>query len=394
MRTSPATYHVIKFGGTSVANLERLEAVADRIVAQYAQNTVVVVSAMAGMTDNLMHDMQKLCPAYATAAHDMVLSSGEPITCGLLSLALAKRGLKAKPFLGWQIPIMTDSSFQQSRIKRIGLENICEALDKSFIPVVAGFQGVDSNSCITTLGRGGSDTTAVALAAALRANCSIYTDVNGVYTADPRIVSKAYRIPNLSIGEMLEMSSLGAKVLQARSVELAMKYSVDLHVHSSFIEGKGTVVHNQHSPLEGPVVRAITHHSHITWIKAESSAAKVIEKTSAENLTLNMVQVLSSTSSQFWVHTTDLAKFKRLAHDITCDICLDMGQVSVVGIGLQSNPHILHTALHELEHCNIQVHACSATEMAINFLVEEINVPKAAALLHAVFLENDVKQAA
>jgi aspartate kinase len=255
--------YILKFGGTSVANLARLEHVA-KVVHQEIINgnqVVVVVSAMAGITDQMIGYCQALCPHELTPEHDVVASAGEQVTAGLLSLALKKIGLKARSYLAWQIPIHTDCTATNARILHINPEKILQGLSQGEVPVIAGFQGLSSEGLVTTIGRGGSDTTAVAMAVALKADrCDIYTDVDGVYTADPRLVPSARRQDILGYSEMFEMASAGAKVLHARSVEMAMKHGVRLRVLSSLTDSpQGTEIVEDKLIVDKANVTSIVH---------------------------------------------------------------------------------------------------------------------------------------
>lgn len=386
-------HHVVKFGGTSVANLERLQAVAERVAQHHAHKTAVVVSAMAGMTDQLVRDAQALCPAYITPAHDLVLSAGESVTCGLLALALAKRGLKARSFLGWQLPITTDKHYQSARIQSIHTEALEACFEEGIVPIVAGFQGVTDDKVITTLGRGGSDTTAVALAAALKGSCIIYTDVDGVYTADPRLVGRARRISYISLGEMLEMASVGAKILQVRSVELAMIHHVPLVVRSSFVEGEGTHVMPNVAHLNQPAVRALVHQSPITWVNIPHITPETLPMLAAEEIPLHMLQ-LSRKLAQFWVHVADEARLVRLLGDVEYTLSHHYAQLTLVGAGLHNNPHVLHTLWLTLQEHNVPVAAMNTSEMYIAFLIPSELLASTAALLHRVFIEDVMPKAA
>lgn len=384
---------VVKFGGTSVANLERLQAVAERMVRHHRHSTVVVVSAMAGMTDQLVSDAQSLCPAHVTPAHDLVLSAGESVTCGLLALALAKRGVPARPFLGWQLPIVTDDHHQNARIQSIQVEGILQCFQDGVIPIVAGFQGVTHKHHITTLGRGGSDTTAVALAASLNGDCIIYTDVDGVYTADPRLVARAKRMDSISLAEMLEMASMGAKILQVRSVELAMKHQVSLSVRSSFVEGEGTRISSDAVTIHQPAVRAIVHQSNITWVTLPHMSADLLTRLADEELQLFMLQMHDG-KGQFWVHQADEARLVRLMDDIPHQCVRNFSQLTLVGVGLHNNPSVMRTLVNTLGQHNITIQTLNTSEMYIACLVPANQLAHAATLLHHVFLEEDLPQAA
>jgi aspartate kinase len=253
---------VMKFGGTSVANPERIRNAARRIKAQVDQgdDVAVAVSAMAGVTDRLVEQVQETSPIYDTREYDVVVSSGEQITAGLLAIVLQEMGVSARSWLGWQIPVRTNEAHGSARIEEVAVEEILRRFDEGQVAVVAGFQGVDPQGRITTLGRGGSDTSAVALAAALGAErCDIYTDIDGVYTSDPRIVTRARKLERVTYEEMLEMASQGAKVLQTRSVEMAMKHRVRVQVLSSFEEAPGTLVVDEDEIVEQAVVSGIAY---------------------------------------------------------------------------------------------------------------------------------------
>jgi aspartate kinase len=252
---------VQKFGGTSVADIERISKVADRVQKAHenGDRMVVVLSAMAGVTNNLIKLAGQASKTPDKRELDVLLATGEQTTAALMAMMLKSRGLKAKSFLGFQAGIHTDHMSGKARIREIDSQNLREALDEGNIVVVAGFQGADEHGDITTLGRGGSDTSAVAIAASLKADvCEIFTDVDGVYTTDPRICPKARKISRISYDEMLEMAILGAKVLQIRSVEFAKKYNVPVHVRSSFNEEEGTMVVNESEDMESPVVSGVT----------------------------------------------------------------------------------------------------------------------------------------
>lgn len=386
-------YHVVKFGGTSVANLERLQAVAERIAQNHRDNTVVVVSAMAGMTDHLVRDTQALCPAFVTPSHDLILSSGESVTCGLLALALVRCGIQARSFLGWQLPIITDAHHQNARIQSIQTDMLLQCFEHKIVPIVAGFQGVTENQQITTLGRGGSDTTAVALAAALKGDCIIYTDVDGVYTADPRLVAKARRLDAVSLAEMLEMAAMGAKILQVRSVELAMKHQVPLTVRSSFVDGQGTRVAASVVTIHQPEVRAIVHQSNISWVTVLGMSSEILTRLSCEELPIYMLQIHNG-NAQFWVHQSDEARLIRLLGDVKYTCVPDYAQITLVGVGLHSNPKIMRTLMKVMDDNNILIHTLSTSEMYISCLILASQLFQAALFLHREFLEQEILQVA
>ena len=261
--------HVQKFGGTSVGSIKRIEKVADRIMHSKSQGKllVIVVSAMSGET-NRLNELAQQISSQKGPAYDMLLASGEQVSASLLALALEKRGIKTTPLLAHQVGIQTDNLFSKARIQEINTEQIIKCLNNDIVPLVAGFQGVTVHNQITTLGRGGSDTTAVALTAALKQkSCEIFTDVPKVYTADPRLLSNASQISKLSFEEMMEMSSSGSRVLHCRSVEIAAKYKIKIHVRSSFDKSTGTWIMPKEELMENPLVSAITHDLNTVIIK-------------------------------------------------------------------------------------------------------------------------------
>ncbi|PIS10416.1 MAG: aspartate kinase, partial [Bdellovibrio sp. CG10_big_fil_rev_8_21_14_0_10_47_8] len=299
---------VKKFGGTSVGSIERIEAVADRVLRDLHdknEKPVIVASAMSGETNRLVALANQIDPYYRGSAYDMLVASGEQVSIALLAIALQKRGFKAKPLLAYQLGIETDSLYSKARILNIRTDYIRKLVSDGIIPIVAGFQGVDGDMNITTLGRGGSDTTAVALAAALKSRaCEIYTDVPAVFTADPRLVKKAREIPALSFEEMMEMASLGSKVLHIRSVELGAKYNVQIHLRSTFEKREGTwivseadLVEKQKAGLkmENPTVSSVTHDASTVVIKLNpvppgtDFLAGLFEKLAARGVSIDII---------------------------------------------------------------------------------------------------------
>jgi len=397
--------YVLKFGGTSVANLARLEHVAE-IIKQQAQlrnQLVVVVSAMAGITNELVGYAHSLCPHQATPEHDVVLSAGEQIATGLLVLALQNLGLKARSFLAWQIPILTDDSASQARILDILTDELEKCLRDNIIPVVAGFQGVTQEKRLTTLGRGGSDTTAVALAAALGADrCDIYTDVDGVYTADPRLVSKAVKLETITFEEMFEMAAQGAKVLQARSVELAMKHGVNLRVLSSFIDSEGTHIISERTHMEKTVISGIAHSENeakitILGISGEmGSIAKVFLKLSEALITVDMIAQSQLQAGKidlvFTIPRSELDRaipvIEQMKKDLNFfDTLIDneIAKISVVGIGVRSNMEVANTLFGVLAQHNIPVHLISTSEIKISVVISQNHSALAMTALHTAF---------
>jgi aspartate kinase len=400
---------VLKFGGTSVADTERIECVADKIVREtMAGNAVVVVvSAMSGVTNQLVGYCRKISEIHDASEYDAVVSAGEQITAGLLAIAIHKKGLRARSWLGWQIPIQTDDVHSKARIKSIACEALHERLEYGEVVVVPGFQGVTAYGRVTTLGRGGSDTSAVALAAALGADrCDIYTDVDGVYTADPRIVPEARKIERISYEEMLELASLGSKVLQPRSVEMGAKSGVTIQVLSSFGETigsalKGTLVVAEEEIVEQEIVTGIAHRqdeAKVTVVGVEDVpgvAAKLFEPLAKVAVNVDMiVQNISAdgrTDMTFTVSKTDLALALRTIED-DMDLSYDkvvvnenVAKISVVGIGMQSHAGVANTMFRTLGEKGINIQVISTSEIKISVLIDSDYTELAIRALHAAY---------
>lgn len=389
---------VLKFGGTSVANVHRIEHAATLVLREISRghDVVVVVSAMAGMTNQLVGYAHELCAQQTTREHDVVLSAGEQITAGLFALCLKKMGVTARSFLGWQIPIWTDDQSTMAKIRQITVDDLYASLNEGKVPIVAGFQGVCESMRITTLGRGGSDTTAVALAATMKAErCDIYTDVDGVYTADPRIVPLAQRIRTISYGEIFEMASQGAKVLQARSVELAMKYRVPLRVVSSFVEGEGTSIIDS-EPLEGSLVRGIAHSDQeilirLSGLKDTQDAALLFSYLARERIACDMI--LHHTNSVSFTITCDVVErvlfiLNQLSTDLGnphMERTDDIAKISVVGIGLKGDFEVNQTLFDVLGQLNIPIQGMSTSEMKLCILVHKKHMVRAMTALHHAY---------
>ncbi|NBT85228.1 MAG: aspartate kinase [Alphaproteobacteria bacterium] len=396
---------VLKFGGTSVANVTRLEHVAEIIKQEIdAGNQIaVVVSAMAGNTNELVGYAHSLCSHQATLEHDVVLAAGEQITSGLLALALQRLGLKSRSFLAWQVPIQTDDSPSHARIINIPTIELEKCFKNNIVPVVAGFQGITKENRITTLGRGGSDTTAVALAAALSADrCDIYTDVDGVYTADPRLVAKASKLSSITYEEMFEMAAQGAKVLQARSVELAMKHKVNLRVLSSFIKSKGTYITSERNLVESTVISGIAHNQNevkITLVDIPNEAANIaiIFGKLTENL-INVDMIVQSCSLNnkmnltFTLLRSDLdralpvlEKIKKELNFSEIIVDNEIVKISVIGIGMKCNMEVASTLFKTLAEHNIHIQLISTSEIKISVIIDQHYTPLAVAALHTAF---------
>ncbi len=403
---------VQKFGGTSVGSVERIEKVADRVVrsVKEGKQVVVVSSAMSGETDSLINLAHQISEFPPEREMDMLLATGEQRAIALLAMAITKRGCPAVSLCGWQVPIITDSVHTKARIEKIGIQRILNLLEEGYVPVVAGFQGITEDWEITTLGRGGSDTTAVALASALGADCEIYTDVTGVFTADPRIVEGAKKIETISYEEMLELSSLGAKVMQIRSVEFAAKHGVRIHVRSSFEEEEGTWILPEEEVMEKVVVRGITldtKESRITVVRVPDRpgiAATLFKPLGEAHIVVDMiVQNVSHdgyTDMSFTVSRTDAPKAEEIVRKTAREIGAKevirddrVAKVSIVGLGMRSSYGTAGKMFEVLSKSGINIMAISTSEIRISCLVEEKYGELAVRELHEAFIENgeDIK---
>ncbi len=396
---------VQKYGGTSVGSAERIGNVAGKVIAARKQghDVVVVVSAMSGETDRLLKLAQELDPRPSERELDVLLATGEQVTIALLSIALEKRGCAARSYTGAQVCIRTDSAHTKARIMDIDAGRIFADLGAGRVVVVAGFQGVDEHGNITTLGRGGSDTTAVALAAALKADeCQIYTDVDGVYTTDPRIEPKARRLERITFEEMLEMASLGAKVLQIRSVEFAGKYNVPLRVLSSFKQGAGTLITSEEPNMEQAMISGVTANrdeAKLTVVGVPDQpgiAHRILGPIAEANIEVDMiVQNVGEhglTDFTFTVHRNDYDK----ALDIVKKTVKEMGarevqgdnrivKVSIVGVGMRSHAGIASQMFQTLAAEGINIRMISTSEIKISVVVDEKYLELAVRALHSAF---------
>ena len=395
-----------KFGGTSVGNIERIHRVAERIESTHraGHQVVVVLSAMSGETDRLLRLAHDVTPQPDDRELAVLLSSGERVAIALLAMKLRSRGINARSFTGRQVGIVTNSSHTRARISKVMADPIRRALADGVLPIVAGFQGVNEQSEVTTLGRGGSDLTAVALAATLQASrCVIFTDVDGVYTADPGVVASARRIPKLSYEEMLELASLGAKVLQARSVEFAAKYHVPVEVRSSFQEGAGTLVTHEDADMEQAAVSGVTddrNQAKITVVGVPDRpgiAANVLGAMAEASIVVDMIiQNVSHrdalTDISFTVPRSDLARamtlVTRTADAIgakTVEVRDEIAKVSLVGVGMQSHSGVASRMFQTLAEEAINIMMISTSEIKISCVLDERDCDKAVQTLHAVF---------
>jgi aspartate kinase len=396
---------VQKFGGTSVGTIDKIRNVARRVARTYDEgnDVIVVVSAMAGETDKLVGLANEMCEFPNEREYDVLVASGEQVSIALLSMCLQSMGYKAKSYLGWQIPIYTDSAFSTARIKEIRDSNIREDLRSGTIVVVAGFQGIDQDGNIATLGRGGSDTSAVAVAAALKADvCEIYTDVDGVYTTDPRIVSNATKVEKISYDEMLEMASLGAKVLQIRSVEFAKKYGVVIHVRSSFNDNQGTLVMKEDADMETVLVSGIAYNKNeakISVLKVPDTpgiAAKLFSPLSEANITVDMIiQNVSQdgfTDMTFTVPRTDFKKAHKIVEEAAGNIGAkkvisneNIAKVSIIGVGMRSHSGIASKMFATLAGEGVNIQMISTSEIKVSCIIDDKYTELAVRVLHDAF---------
>ncbi len=397
---------VQKFGGTSLAGLDRVRAVAERVgrAVESGDQVAVVVSAMAGATDRLAAWTRELSPIHDAREYDVVLSSGEQVTAGLLALALQARGIDARSWLGWQIPVDTDDVHGRARISAVRGDEIARRLEAGQVAVAAGFQGIGADGRVTTLGRGGSDTSAVALAAALGADrCDIFTDVDGIYTSDPRIVASARKLDKITYEEMLEFASLGARVLQPRSVELAMNRGVRLQVLSSFADVPGTFVVDEEEVVEHAVVSGIAHSGNeakVTLIRVPDRpgvAASIFGTLADASINVDMiVQSVSedgdATDMTFTVPRPDLGSALELLRDKRGELGFervlsdpDVAKISVVGVGMRSHAGVATRMFSALAERGINIQVISTSEIKISVLVASSYVELALRSLHSAY---------
>ena len=397
---------VQKYGGTSVGDVDRIKNVASRVsnTKRQGHDVVVVVSAMAGETDKLIRLAQRVTQNPDERELDVLVSTGEQVSIALLAMALNAMGVDSKSYLGFQIKIATDSSFGKARIAGIESEKMLNDLRNGRIVVVAGFQGVDESDNITTLGRGGSDTTAVAIAAALKADvCEIYTDVDGVYTTDPNVCAKARKLSKISYDEMLEMASLGAKVLQIRSVEFAKKYDVPIHVRSSFNDNPGTIVCKEDEEMERVVVSGVTYNRNEAKIEimrlpdVPGVAAKLFKPVADANIVVDMIIQTSSTEKgcadvAFTVPQSDFSKTLQIVRaavkelggkEVVTDE--NIAKVSIVGVGMRSHSNVATQMFSALAKEGINIQMISTSEIKISCVIDSKYTELAVRALHDAF---------
>lgn len=399
-----------KYGGTSVGSVERIQAVADKVLAARAKGhqLVVVVSAMSGETDRLLALSREVCEQPRPRELDVLLSTGEQVTIALLSMALEAKGCAAVSFTGGQVCILTDNVHNKARITNIDAERVSTSLKEGKVVVIAGFQGIDEKGNITTLGRGGTDTTAVAMAAALNADeCHIYTDVDGVYTADPRIVSKAQRIDRIAYEEMLEMASLGSKVLQIRSVEFASKYNISLRVLSTFEDGLGTLITAEDESMEQVLISGIAHNRDEAKLTIRGVpdtpgiASRILGPIAAANIEVDMIiQNIGDEKSAnftFTVHRNDYQTAMTILEGTAKELGAEgvdgddrIAKISVVGLGMRSHAGIASQMFAALAEEGINIQMISTSEIKISVVVDDKYLELGVRTLHSTFgLDND-----
>lgn len=394
---------VKKFGGTSVGSIERIEAVADLLKdsVDSGKFPIAVVSAMSGETNRLIGLAQNIDPRYRGPAYDLLVASGEQVSVGLLAIALEKRGLRAQPFLGFQLGIQTDSIHSKARIQRIRTTEIERCMSQGIIPVVAGFQGIDEQMNITTLGRGGSDTTGVAVAAALGlGECEIYTDVPAVFSADPRLVPKAREIPRLSFDEMMEMASLGSKILHIRSVEIGAKYNVRIHVRSTFEKRTGTWIVPEGEIMENAAVTSVTHDPNTVIFqlfpveRGPQFLAKIFDVLAKKGVVVDIItqsetpegQKLAFSTTQEDVPLTqvvlqDLLKGSPVKVSMTDKVA----KISAVGVGMRNHPGVAAKFFEVLAGLNVPIHLVTTSEIKISAVIDLKDLEASARSLHTAF---------
>ena len=397
---------VQKFGGTSVADLDRIRAVAQRVKAEVdAGNEVaVVVSAMSGITNQLVEWSREIGPVHDAREYDVVVSTGEQVTIGLLAIALQNIGIDARSWLGWQIALHTNDVHGSARIESIDTDKLDERLSLGQVAVVAGFQGIGPDGRISTLGRGGSDTSAVALAAALNADrCDIYTDVDGVYTTDPRMMPKARKLERITFEEMLEMASAGAKVLETRSVAMAMRYDVNLQVLSSFSDQPGTLVVNEEQNMEQQKISGIAYSrdeakitlvglpdrpgiaAYIFGVLADNhiNVDMIVQSASADKTQTDITFSLGSLDLEKAIGVLKAEEQKLEYKDIVGDV--DVAKISIIGTAMRTQPGIAKTMFSVLAEKGINLHVISTSEIKISVLVDTNYTELAVRSLHDAF---------
>ena len=397
---------VQKFGGTSVGTIKKIRHVCSLINKEIknGNQVAVVSSAMSGETNKLVSLAENFDINKNKLEFDMIVSTGEQISIALISMALKEIGLKGKPLLGWQIPITGSNDFTKAKIKEINDLLILEVMNKGEIPIIAGFQGIDEDNNIVTFGRGGSDTSAVAIAAAIKADrCDIYTDVNGVYTTDPRIVKKAKKLHKISYEEMLEFASLGAKVLQTRSVEMAMRHGVTVQVLSSLTGDTGTFLTKEDEKMENELVSGIAYskdEANVTLINILDKpgvATKIFSPLSEANINVDMIVQTGSENGNninftYTVSRKDLKQTISIMEENKINIEFEriitnnsLAKISIIGLGMRTHTGVANKMFSALASKNINIHVISTSEIKISVLIDEDSIEKALNILHFTF---------
>jgi len=396
---------VQKFGGTSVGSIEKIQNVARRLMTkqQEGNDVIAVVSAMAGETDRLIGLANQVCNCPDSREYDVLVATGEQVSIALLAMAIIAAGGKARSFTGHQVKILTDEAFSKARIVSIESERLMKDVQAGYIGIVAGFQGVDEGDNVTTLGRGGSDTSAVALAAAVKADvCEIYTDVDGVYTADPNICPNARKITRISYDEMLEMASAGAKVLHSRSVEIAKKFGIPIHVRSSFSQEEGTMVTIEDEELEKYVVASVNYNRNEAKLTiagipdVPGVAAKIFQTIAAANIVVDMiiqnVGIDGKADLTFTVSKTDMRSALGILDNIGKELNAEsvtadekISKISIVGVGMRSHAGVASKFFSALADEGINIMMISTSEIKISCVIEEKYTELAVRILHDVF---------
>lgn len=393
---------VKKFGGTSVGSVERIEHVASIVARERAAGRlpVLVASAMSGETNRLVDLGNKIDPSYRGPAYDMLVASGEQVSIALITIALGKLGVPAKPLLAYQLGIETDNVYSKARIKNIDTRALSSVLAAGVVPVIAGFQGIDEERNITTLGRGGSDTSAVAVAAAMGLPaCEIYTDVPAVFSADPRLVPRAREIPKLSFEEMMEMASLGSKVLHVRSVEIGAKHGVRIHVRHTFQDREGTWIVPEGEVMENPVVSGVTHDAatvvfKLSPIPGETSfIAKLFSVLSEKGVSVDIIsqsqldhgyRLAFSVTKEDEPHVRNVLN-SFLPKDVRVELLDDVAKISTVGVGMRNHPGVAARFFSVLASKGIQVQLVTTSEIKISAIIDRARLQDAAQALHTEF---------
>ena len=398
---SGRTLRIKKFGGTSVGSIQRIEAVADRIFEDYSQGQlpVVVASAMSGKTNHLIRLAGRVFPLYRGPAYDMLLSSGEQVSVALLSMALEKRGVPTLPLLGYQAGIQTDTLFSRAHIRAIKTNRLKSAVQKGLVPLVAGFQGVTSAGRITTLGRGGSDLTAVALSVVLNQDmCEIYTDVDGVFTGDPRLIPRARKIPQLTFSEMMEMSALGSQVLQPRSVELGAKRNIKIHVRHAFKKEEGTWIREPEVKMESSLVSAVAHDLNTVMIridpvpKGEGFPVRLFSLLGKESISVDIISktgTVREPSLAFSINRGDvelaLKALEKLTDKRNISVVRNVAKISIIGVGMAHHSGVAGRFFSVFHKLKAPLRLITTSEIKISAIIDKKHLKKTANKLHEEF---------